>query len=47
MYPNGNSFKAKLVVLSSRVDRVEQGIAREQIGLGWSDKSRYYKIRAD
>ena len=40
MYPNGKLFEVKLEILSSGVERVEQGRPREQIILGWSDQSK-------
>ena len=40
MGPNGNILKEKLEVLRIRVERIQQGRARNQIELDWSDKSK-------
>ena len=47
MYPNGRLFGVKLEAPRSRVERVDQGRSREQIGLGWSDKSENNQRKAE
>ena len=47
MDTNGKLFAAKLEDLRSGVEREDQGRAIENIGLGWSDKSKYNQIRAE
>ena len=46
MGPNGKLFEAKLDVPRGGVERVEQGRASEQIGLGWNEQNKDNHRRA-
>ena len=41
MDPNCKLFEGKVEVLSSGVDREEQGRVKDHIGLGWIEQSKY------
>ena len=47
MDPNGSLFYAKSEVPKGGVERVEQVRASENIGLGWSEKSKDNQRRSE
>ena len=44
---NGNLFYAKLEGTKGGLEREEQGRASDQVGLGWSEKSKDNQRRAE